>query len=704
MAAKARVPFHGHPRADAILQTCNNVLFYVHTDVLSMASPFFDQLFSLPQPANIPDATSGGNTLPIIPISEDSATVDHLLRLCYPIPRPPPLTNIGTVAKVLEAAMKYELVEAVTSMKKIFHSLISTSPLDAYAIACRLKLETEASMAARAHPFQLTLVGRSYSDAMKNLPAGCYFRLLRYLQGETFTPFCEPLPSPRSLHQSQPDANDSALASPEVLLQYPADVILKSSDGILIPTHRLLLALSGATINIDQTHQSDSSGVPIVEITHSGAVLHRLLRMCHPGGSYQDSETFEEARLVYDAATKLGMLKIADIARRNSEVLRERAPLTAYLVSVRRGWETDAKAALSRALCGPLWSADAYVPEMEVTSAKVLRDLYSYHYQRREPPQACMLDLPRLLQVSSFACLSPPSCVCGSDYPTRSTFARTEISYVWPPHSLTRCPRFPLTPPPLLRVANPSPRFSFGGQPDQYSSARLLSSSKSPFPHVGSSISSYYGRTSLLGVHILLHLSVEFPFYTVPIHAEVVARDVHQTCPPRFPLSPVFFLSSIMTTKAAAPFNGHRADVILRTTDNVDFHAHMNMLCVASPFFDQMFSLPQPPVIAQDGTSSPVPTIPLSEDSQTMDHLLRLCYPVAKPQPLKKLELVAKVLVAAMKYEFEEATVLMKTSFHSLIKSSPLEAYAISCRLKLEKEASLSAKAWKEKLKVDGAL
>ena len=46
---------------------------------------------------------------------------------------------------------------------------------------------------------------------------------------------------------------------------------------------------------------------------------------------------------------------------------------------------------------------------------------------------------------------------------------------------------------------------------------------------------------------------------------------------------------------ASSPFDRPDADVILRSCDHVDFRFHKSLLSLASPFFCNMFALPQPP-------------------------------------------------------------------------------------------------------------
>jgi hypothetical protein len=112
-----------------------------------------------------------------------------------------------------------------------------------------------------------------------------------------------------------------------------------------------------------------------------------------------------------------------------------------------------------------------------------------------------------------------------------------------------------------------------------------------------------------------------------------------------------------MPTVAAYPFDMSAADVIIRTSDNVDFCLFKAVLILASSFFSDMFSLTQPPSHATDGTVDP---IFVNESSETFDCLMRFCYPIDDPV-LSSLSLTEKVLEAAMKYDMAEAIKLCKT-------------------------------------------
>lgn len=166
--------------ADVILSSSDNVHFRVHRAILMIASPFFDSMFRLPQP---PDAR---DDIPVVHVTEDSYTLDVLLRMCYPVARP--AMSLGLVSSALEAANKYDMGIIKASLKGDLRRYISSYPLHVFVVACRLEDENIATAAA----FELGKITECntlppFEDVFGEVPAGCYHRLLQYLQGRMDT-------------------------------------------------------------------------------------------------------------------------------------------------------------------------------------------------------------------------------------------------------------------------------------------------------------------------------------------------------------------------------------------------------------------------------------------------------------------------------------------------------------------------------------
>jgi hypothetical protein len=89
------------------------------------------------------------------------------------------------------------------------------------------------------------------------------------------------------------------------------------------------------------------------------------------------------------------------------------------------------------------------------------------------------------------------------------------------------------------------------------------------------------------------------------------------------------------------------ADIILRSSDQVNFRVRKSLLAMSSPFFEDLLSLPQPP----DGElADGLPLIQLSEDAGLLNSLISLLYPIPPVIPGSYEEVFA-LLAACQKYD-----------------------------------------------------
>jgi len=160
--------------ADIVLTTTAGVSvneFGVHTCILAAASPFFRDMFTLPQ---------GEKIITVIPVSESSAVMDNLLRFVYPIPDPV-ITSFEDLALVLEAAIKYDFITVVNALRKhlISPHFLQISPIRVYALACRYELDEEAKIASR-YTLGINLFGEPPMEDLKYITGYSYHRLLNF--------------------------------------------------------------------------------------------------------------------------------------------------------------------------------------------------------------------------------------------------------------------------------------------------------------------------------------------------------------------------------------------------------------------------------------------------------------------------------------------------------------------------------------------
>jgi hypothetical protein len=196
-------PTINDPSADIVLETSDSVQFPVTKAILMVASPFFEQMFTLPQPeessvktefADQPTETvctlQSGKTVEIVKIPEDATTLDHLLRIIYPVKfarlRAENSEDVEIAHKLLTAATKYEIpvviqeiCEALTAtITSQSSSVTPSSAIRIYAIACRHGLAEEAR--AAAHACLYGQLCRTYVPELEFISAGAYYRLLEY--------------------------------------------------------------------------------------------------------------------------------------------------------------------------------------------------------------------------------------------------------------------------------------------------------------------------------------------------------------------------------------------------------------------------------------------------------------------------------------------------------------------------------------------
>jgi hypothetical protein len=146
--------------------------------------------------------------------------------------------------------------------------------------------------------------------------------------------------------------------------------------------------------------------------------------------------------------------------------------------------------------------------------------------------------------------------------------------------------------------------------------------------------------------------------------------------------------SSDGTVKTAAhPFDFQEdglSDVVLRSSDGVDFFVHMVTLSVSSSVFGGLFRIPTPAITSpdRDDIRDGLPVVRLSETSRTLDSVLRFIYPIPPPDDLKFQE-VADVLSAVDKYCLTGILHRVQPLLASLLDDDPVGVYAISVANKI---------------------
>lgn len=159
-------PFLTDSGADVVLVSCDNYEFRTRRSILSLASPNFEDVFSLAQPEIIrpqsnpvsgidPSLCISSSTrqwsvvnsgFPPVHSSETGQVIDILLRYCSPVSIPT-IPECQLLISVLDAAIKYEMTFIVTEVEATLQRLGFEQPevlLFLYGQACEQQQEIKA--------------------------------------------------------------------------------------------------------------------------------------------------------------------------------------------------------------------------------------------------------------------------------------------------------------------------------------------------------------------------------------------------------------------------------------------------------------------------------------------------------------------------------------------------------------------------------
>ena len=174
-ARTAASPFDD-PKADLIIRSSDNILFYVHKSLLSIVSPVFEAMFALPHDTS----QELHNNRPCVPVSDDSHHLFCLLSQCDPrCQRLSP--TLGNLAMTLAIADKYDIDFMVARARKdlLAHDSVESEPLVAFAIAVRFRLDELAQKAAQ-ETLRSSLPACPNSPHLKHISAFALHNLNNY--------------------------------------------------------------------------------------------------------------------------------------------------------------------------------------------------------------------------------------------------------------------------------------------------------------------------------------------------------------------------------------------------------------------------------------------------------------------------------------------------------------------------------------------
>ncbi|KAF9530322.1 hypothetical protein CPB83DRAFT_735273, partial [Crepidotus variabilis] len=162
-------------RADFVLISSDNTAFYVYSSLLSLVSPVFQVMFTLPQ--GVEQELYKGK--PFVKVTDKARKLQLILTWCDPrcstLPIEDPLA-------VLEIADKYgmeDIMKNVTAALLEAKHLIAENPLRIFAIAVRFRQKKLAEVAA-TEAIKVSFCQWKRCEEMKHISAFAYDSLIGY--------------------------------------------------------------------------------------------------------------------------------------------------------------------------------------------------------------------------------------------------------------------------------------------------------------------------------------------------------------------------------------------------------------------------------------------------------------------------------------------------------------------------------------------
>ena len=162
--------------ADITIRSLGAYEFCVHKLILSLASPIFKDMFTVPQPP-----ADNPGVLPHVDVEESAVTWRHILLTIYPTPNPV-IDDLEDLESLLFTAKKYEMQSIIDTHKMTFenHGFMRENPLRLYAIACACGFEDQAKYVAK-HAELLAVTRDFDAGNPRGLTLGSYHNLVSFL-------------------------------------------------------------------------------------------------------------------------------------------------------------------------------------------------------------------------------------------------------------------------------------------------------------------------------------------------------------------------------------------------------------------------------------------------------------------------------------------------------------------------------------------
>ena len=170
-------PFDNDPNADIVLLTIDKIHFFTHKLLLSLVSPVFQTMFSLPSDST--QETYDGRSC--VAVADDSQRVFHFLSWCDPRCTDRS-TQVADLVLVLEMADKYGadvVIKHVENFLLVSVEVVKANPLLIFAISARFRCNKVALLAAR-HAVAIPLQNWPLLSELEHISALTFQKLVLY--------------------------------------------------------------------------------------------------------------------------------------------------------------------------------------------------------------------------------------------------------------------------------------------------------------------------------------------------------------------------------------------------------------------------------------------------------------------------------------------------------------------------------------------
>ncbi|KAH9021001.1 hypothetical protein EDB85DRAFT_440215 [Lactarius pseudohatsudake] len=446
----------------------------------------------------------------------------------------------------------------------------------------------------------------------------------------------------------------------------PDDIVLCSSDSYKFRVPKLHIIICSPVLreliqkvsnNPDVPNSEEQEPLPVVKLPESKATLYNLLTYIFPVAPILPSTT-EKIMELLAVAQKYQMDSVMThirgaISRQDPPFLRPGTALHIYLLAQQHGLHPEVLQAARVTLRLPMIIEDLD-NELEfpgMTGAS-LHELWKYHQRVRTDLKSSLPEfrkngLPDVVK----------RLYCSSLHARVSCFPQWLDDYI-------------------KSIAEDLPLFD------------LIEFENTRARHIKSEAVDTYHSQGRSCAHISSQIIRAFwEALTAVVHGTIDKADSTLTLVKEEPTSESSGLPSVPLCLDIPD-----ANIIVRSSDKVNFRVHKSVLAMSSPFFNDLLSLPQPP---DDELVDGLPVIQLSEDAGLLNSLVSLLYPVSPLIP-GHFEKVFALLAACQKYDMISIQSYLRAEikrggFLAPIGDEAFRAYAVASSMGLIPEMESAA-------------